>query len=347
MKSRTGTTAETGSPPIGKLGDGLGKDCRGIALAAAGPVAGRDASGADRRDTDAPLALCSPAPVVLNRVASIVLWIVGAVTVTQAADEPPAGRVVAPGVRQIGAIESRSITESSGIVASRRYPGTFWTHNDKGSRPMLFAITREGRSLADIRIEGAKFADWEDIALDAQNRLYLGDIGNNNSKRKDVEVYRVAEPDPKSSPAALEPTRKWVLTYPGAPFDAEALFVHEDSGYVVSKVTNDRRASIYRFPLTEAGGTVALQRVATLPISSPVTAADLSADGRQLAILSKAGPFVFRVDGDIARAGVARPWHTRFKHEATEACCFVPEGLLVTAESREIYLFEDAAFRAP
>ncbi|HXG49624.1 MAG TPA: hypothetical protein VNO52_18530 [Methylomirabilota bacterium] len=289
---------------------------------------------------------CLP-PARVKGVVTLVLWFVGAVMTSPAADGPRAGRVVAPGVRQVGTIESRFITESSGIVASRQFPGTFWTHNDKGSRPMLFAITREGKSLAEIPIQGAKFADWEDIALDGEHRLYLGDIGNNNSRRKDVEVYRVAEPDPKSPPGALEPSRKWVLTYPVAPFDAEALFVYGESGYVVSKVTNDRHASIYRFPLTEAGGTVALQRVTTLPISSPVTAADLSADGQRLAILSKAGPFVFRVDGDIARAGVARPWHTRFKHEATEACCFVPEGLLVTAESREIFLFEDAAFRAP
>jgi hypothetical protein len=39
-----------------------------------------------------------------------------------------------------------------------------------------------------------------------------------------------------------------------------------------------------------------------------------------------------------------KPAHTKFKHEHIEGCCFVPEGLLATAETREIFLFTDPAF---
>jgi hypothetical protein len=38
--------------------------------------------------------------------------------------------------------------------------------------------------------------------------------------------------------------------------------------------------------------------------------------------------------------------HTKFKDEHIEGCCFVPDGLLATSESRDIFLFTNAAFRA-
>ena len=47
----------------------------------------------------------------------------------------------------------------------------------------------------------------------------------------------------------------------------------------------------------------------------------------------------------MTRAAKGKPFQAKFKHEHIEGCTFVPEGLLVTAESREIYLFTDEAFR--
>jgi len=89
-----------------------------------------------------------------------------------------------------------------------------------------------------------------------------------------------------------------------------------------------------------------LEFVACLKIDSPVTGADISADGALLGLVSKAGAYVNRIYGEIASAGKQKPWLTKFHHQHIEACCFVPEGLLATAESREIYLFTDEAFRS-
>src|SRR4051794_6987818 len=49
---------------------------------------------------------------------------------------------------KLGRIDSREITESSGLAASRKHPGVFWTHNDSGNGPYIFAITRDGHLLA-------------------------------------------------------------------------------------------------------------------------------------------------------------------------------------------------------
>jgi hypothetical protein len=268
------------------------------------------------------------------------------------ADEPAAhaekGTEVVPGVRQIGTISNRHLTESSGVVASRQHPEVFWTHNDGGGprKQILFAIRRTGESLGEFRVTGALVHDWEDIAIDDEKHLFIGDIGNNEAKRTQLAVYQIDEPDPKLSSGSVTVTRGWQLRFAGAPFDCESLFVWRDQGYVISKVFKDRRAEIYRFPLQAQKEPFVLEWVARLPIESPVTGADISADGKRLGVVCKSGAYLFRLKGgDVARAGSGKFHYTKFRHEHIEGCCFVPDGLLATAESREIYLFTDAAFR--
>ena len=256
-------------------------------------------------------------------------------------------REVADDVLLIGKIEHRLITESSGITVSRKNPELFWTHNDGGGkRQVLYAMTRSGQPVAEFRVTGALLEDWEDIAAHNQGHLFLGDVGNNDAKRTSIAVHQVDEPDTKETQNGLaRVTRTWTLRYPKAPFDCESLFVWNDYGYLVSKVFDDERADIYRFSLTNAASFQMLDVVAEIRIDSPVTAADISPDGNLLAVLAKNGAYVFRINGDVARAGRGKPHQTKFKHEHMEGCTFVPEGLLVTAESREIFLFEDEAFR--
>lgn len=249
-------------------------------------------------------------------------------------------RLVEPGVYRLGSIESRAIKESSGVVNSRVYGGVFWTHNDGGGAlsRVLYAIDRNGKLLASFRLEGIDLADWEDLALDGEGQLYIGDFGNNDLERTTMRVYRVKEPDPKSS-GVVTNEQTWRLSFPGKPFNCESLFIWEGHGYVISKVTDDERAEIYRFALGGGLDGQVLEWVARLEITSPVTGADLSVDGRFLAVVAKAGAYVFRVDGKIERAGGVEPRRKKFKKGQIEGCCFVAEGLLATSESREIFLF--------
>jgi len=253
-------------------------------------------------------------------------------------------RIVVPDVLEIGRIENSKITESSGVVASRQYTNVFWTHNDGKKSETLFAISREGKSLAEFKVRGADFEDWEDVAADDHHHLYLADTGDNENKRKHVAVYMVDEPDPRKLTGTARVVSRWRLQFPGKPTDCESLFVYQTNGYLVTKVTNDRKAEMYRFSLSSREIQV-LEFVARLNIDSPVTGADIAPNGVALALVAKSGAFVYRIDGDISRVAHHRPYHTRFKHEHIEGCTFVPEGLLATSESREIYLFTAEPFR--
>ena len=253
---------------------------------------------------------------------------------------------MAPGVQQVGRITDPRITESSGVVASRKHANIFWTHNDGGgpAKQYLFAIHRDGKSVGTNPVQGANFTDWEDIAIDDAGHLFLADIGNNKSDRQEIGVYQIDEPDPKDGrPAVVQ--RQWKLRYPDKPFDAESLFIWNDHGYIVSKVVDDARAEIFSFPLKDTKEPLKLELVARTKIDSPVSGADISPDGRLLAMVAKNGPYLFHIDGDVSRATKGKSPTTKFRHESIEGCCFVPDGLLATSESRKVYLFTDPGFR--
>jgi hypothetical protein len=217
------------------------------------------------------------------------------------------------------------------------------THNDSGGPPVLFAVTREGKTVAQFRVN-APNVDWEDIALDDQGRLYIGDIGNNGGKRNELIVHQMDEPDPSAAerfkfPKPIRPTATWRLRFPGKPFDSESLFVHQGRGYLISKAFPGFPAELYRFDLEPTDKPVTLKHVATLPIRSPATAADVSADGKLLAVMTLTGPYLLRIDGDPLAAAKARPAHVAHMDLDIEGVCFVDEGLLATTEGRQVLLF--------
>ncbi|HTG45069.1 MAG TPA: hypothetical protein VK633_11115 [Verrucomicrobiae bacterium] len=249
-------------------------------------------------------------------------------------------------VQRVGTIDDVSLVECSGVVASRQFPGILWTHNDGGGRrASLYAMNRAGKVTARFPIVGVALEDWEDLAIDGSKQLYLADTGNNEQKRRSISIHQIDEPNPANPNARLMPKQSWTLTYPGKPFDCESLFVWGEFGYVISKVFDDRAAELYRFPLAAQTRAVPLERVAELPITSPVTGATISADGAVIGVISKAGAFAFTVGGQIEPGKLSAPYRIKFKHDHVEGCCFVPGGLLITAESREIFLLTDPAFQ--
>jgi hypothetical protein len=246
-------------------------------------------------------------------------------------------------VTKVGSLDHPAITESSGVVASRKYPGVFWTHNDKGNLPHVFAIDDKGKLLAEFRVS-ANNDDWEDIATDDAGNLYIGRIGNNEGRFDEVAVYRVPEPDmerKRTRPGRASPDKTWRIKYPAKPFDAESLFIHKNFAYVIDKRNDGEKATMYRFPI-DGAETVTLERVTELPIDAPVTAADISTDGKRLAVLCTEGLYLFTIDGDPGRAGDGDSVKIKYKDTNIEGCCFAPTGILVTAESRQVYLFTEA-----
>src|SRR5947207_448536 len=99
-------------------------------------------------------------------------------------------------VYKLGTIQDADITESSGIVASWRFHGVFWTHNDDAGPAVLFAIGKRGQAVGRVEVSDVTVEDWEDIAADESGNLYIADIGNAGRNRKTLFVHKVREPNP-------------------------------------------------------------------------------------------------------------------------------------------------------
>ena len=124
----------------------------------------------------------------------------------------------------IGRLDRKLVPEASGIVKSRRHAGVFWVHNDSGNPPAIFAIHADGRIIREFRLEIPNI-DWEDIAIDDQGHLYIGDIGNNLGALPIRAIYRIDEPDPAKP--AVQPLKATAVSRYALPrgnrFDAESL----------------------------------------------------------------------------------------------------------------------------
>ena len=252
---------------------------------------------------------------------------------------------LAPMTMVSGRLTDPALSECSGVVASRAHPGVIWAHNDSGNPAELFAIGVDGTTIARFAV-AAPNLDWEDIAIDDAG-IYLADVGNNQRNRREVQVLRVDEPDPALPPAGPLPVRATCrLTWPDQPADCEALVVSGAVGYLIDKRL-DGPPGVWRFRLDDVAVQV-LERVATLPINVPVTGADLSPDGRRLAVCHPLGLHVFTLPpGDLATTLASAPHdYLGWLDPRQEACCFVPGGVLAISESRTIRWCSDQRLSA-
>ena len=198
------------------------------------------------------------------------------------------------------------VPEASGLAVSRRVPGRLWTHNDSGE-PVLFALDERGSVTGQLRISGATVEDWEAIAsarCDAGSCLYIGDIGDNDTKRDHITVYRVPEPEGSANTSAA--AEAFHGTYPDGPHDAEALLVAPDGRiYIVTK-GNTGPIALYRFPSDlRAGSTMRLERVGNAAEHSPdrdsrITDGAISPDGRWAVLRSQHTLTFFRTTDLLA-----------------------------------------------
>src|SRR5450432_1941428 len=144
------------------------------------------------------------------------------------------------------------ITESSGMGTSSYGDGIVYTHNDSGDTARFFAVNSAGATVAVYTLQGAVNHDWEDMATgtDAAGHavLYFGDIGDNASKRTEIDVYQVAEP---RGPSANVPWVRYRFHYPDGAHNAETLMVdpHTHRIYIATKFTLGL-GTLYEAPAT-------------------------------------------------------------------------------------------------
>ncbi|OEV11194.1 hypothetical protein AN218_14090 [Streptomyces nanshensis] len=209
---------------------------------------------------------------------------------------PPAGAAPAGGKEGPGSfrIKDPRITESSGLAASRRHKGVYWTHNDSDDGPYVYAVdSRTGRTVATVTLRGIDPRDVEAISIGPGGQIYVGDIGDNlGGGWSEVWIYRFTEPE-RLRDVTVTPTR-YTVRYADGPRDAESLMVHPKTGrvYIASK-SQERKGGIYAGPerLSPSGVNV-FRRIARTEIWA--TDGAFSPDGTRLVLRGYFGGGMYR-----------------------------------------------------
>ncbi|MCY2930658.1 MAG: hypothetical protein NTV86_14405 [Planctomycetota bacterium] len=235
----------------------------------------------------------SPHRGAVRAVAAV--WALLVLTATGAPKPASAPAPIAyEGGKEIARLANPAITESSGLAASRLAEGVFWTHNDSGDSPRLFAFNRKGEDLGAYPVHGATAVDWEDMAafsLGKQHYLLIADVGDNFAARKSCTLYFLAEPLVKArpaKPAALPVAIRMDFSYEDGPRNCESAAVDpvRKEILLVSKTGgNSCKAYLLPLPRQNLVKNAVARAVGTLTIPT-ATAMDVAPDGLRAIVLT-------------------------------------------------------------
>lgn len=192
------------------------------------------------------------------------------------------------------------LQEESGIAASRRFSGRLYHINDSGDAGNFYITQMDGSDIDAVRVAGFKPEDTESLSLGpcpakgaAENScLYIGDIGDNDKKRKSVEVAVIDEV--QNFPQPVKPRALLTFRYPDGAHDAESMAVHPDGTIYI--LTKENPAKLFKAPPGESSQPRLLTAVTTLNAGSAPTDMAFSDDGTRLLVLTYTDAVEFTMD---------------------------------------------------
>jgi len=249
---------------------------------------------------------------------------------------------IAEGVQR-GQMNDKVIEEASGLAVSGRTPDVLWTITDHGGPNVVYAISEQGKRIANVMLEGAENEDWEDIAVnveDGMSFVYVADTGDNKHDRPILQIYKFPEPDITNGgdlTVSKDDIHVIEVSYPDFKYDSEALAVDPDTKDIFI-FTKDRERNISEvFVASQDGGL--LENIGTLPLYW-VTGADISPSGTTLALTNKWVAWSYRKPDDQSWVEylASDPTHCNLileDEEQRESIAVTDSGYWTTSECKD------------
>jgi hypothetical protein len=222
-----------------------------------------------------------------------------------------------------GHLQGKQLDEISGIAASGINNNVYYIHNDSGDTSRFFAITPAGNVLSTIYFKGKSY-------------VYLGDIGDNNSTRPYITVYRMEEQKNWSKDSiTTTPAAPVHFKYPDGPKDAETLMIDPIEKLICIVSKRKDSVTVYTSPLNyKVNDTLLLTKRCKLyfkgfPPFKWITAGDISKDGQQVLLKNYVKVFYWkRIDNEpIWKTLQRKPEELPYEEEKQgEAIGFTPDG---------------------
>lgn len=232
----------------------------------------------------------------------------------------------------------RQLNEASGMELSNN--GFLWLHNDSGNDPFLYEVdtANNGAVLDSVFVKSDVLKDWEDVCRDDDGSFYIGDFGNNSHNRTDLQILKITDPENQDTLESeiihfnFEDQSQFPPPLLDRNFDCEAFVYFEDSLYLFSK--NWGLSTVTRmYVLPSDSGTYEARVLDTYDTGGFITAADISPNGKTLALLSMNYIWIFYdYNGRDFFSGNAKKF--KFVLTQKEALVFVDDSLLYIADEK-------------
>lgn len=187
------------------------------------------------------------------------------------------------GKLEIVANMSSNLTE---VSATETIPNSnlIWVIEDAGNKNHLYGLNTNGAIVKDITISNSENVDWEDLTSDSFGNLYIGDFGNNKGKRDTFTIYKIVDPESKSTHSDAK-----IITFklPNSikSQDFESFFLFNNYFYLFSK--NQKKSILIKVPNQTGNHTAELVTEFNLEgKNTKVTSADISDDGKTVVLLN-------------------------------------------------------------
>ncbi|MBN1188025.1 MAG: hypothetical protein JXB49_37465 [Bacteroidales bacterium] len=195
----------------------------------------------------------------------------------------------------------RILNENSGLFL---YQDFVYFINDSQNKAALYRWDNQKNELTSvIKVKNTFNIDWEDC--DVNNKyVVIGDIGNNFGVRKHLRIFVFpAEILSDTSLREVDVAKKKFkyADYNGIhihraknPYDAEGLFVYNDTVFLFTKDRVNYATSIYKIVMQGNNKTQKLKNCGTLHINGLITGAAIHAETQCIALLgyNAQSPFV-------------------------------------------------------
>ena len=240
---------------------------------------------------------------------------------------------------------SELLKECSGIE-NIKGSENFWLINDAGNSNEIYEMNESGKILNVVEVENAKNKDWEDLATDGKNRIFIGDFGNNENDRKKLKIYIISVSEISNNKVtaskvlfnfedqdAFPPKKK------NRNFDVEAFVYMKGYFYLFTK---DRSSpfkgltQLYKLKASSGSHTAKLigkYNIGSNQKTSQVTGAAISNDYKKLVLLTHSKVLEFSsFIGDDFFNGSLREIHLNHVSQK-ESICFKGNDIFITDET--------------
>jgi len=215
--------------------------------------------------------------------AALLTWLAGAPT--QAADRDD----------DVATITDERIPESSALVQSTVDPRLAYTVNDSGDRPYVYVIELASGDVVGLTtLGGVDVVDVEALAIGADDRLYVADVGDNAAQRRDLALHALDQPRRGDVTTTVQ---TYPIRHGGGPQNVETLLIDPASGttYLVTKGLLG--GEVRRLPELREGRPAVSRPVAGVGVPGLVTDGAYLPDGSGVVLRTYGGAVVYAMPG--------------------------------------------------